>query len=252
MSTTLTNSLATDFNYNVLGNSLLQDFEMLFAIFFIMIYFLFKLGAGPFYTWTIEVYNACSTGALFIVSLVPKLIYLPMLFFLLYYNFLEYVKFWSVLLLVIGLLTVFIGSFGILITDKLKEIYAWSSITHTGNMIILLSILSKISLTFLMFYLISYYFISFGFVIILISLQNSTTGRFIKTINQLNGINMLNSSFYLISIVILASAAGFTPFLSFFMKFSLLTLISSNYGIFITLLVGLLNIVGSVAYLRML
>lgn len=235
-----------------LSNILLQDFEMLFAIFFIMIYFLFKLGAGPFYTWTIEVYNACSTGALFIVSLAPKLVYFPMLFFILYYNFLEYLNFWSAILLIIGLLTTFIGSFGILITDKLKEIYAWSSITHTGNMLILLSVLSNVSLTFLIFYLISYFIISFGFVVILTSIQNAATGRFIKNVNQLNGINALNSSFYFIAVIILSSAAGFTPFLSFFMKFSLLALTSSNYGIFTTILIGLLNIVGSVAYLKML
>lgn len=252
LSSGATKTIDLNINSELLNNFLLQDFEMLFAIFFIMIYFLFKLGAGPFYTWTVEVYNSCSTGALFIVSLVPKLIYLPMLFFILYYNFLEYVNFWSTLLLAVGILTTFIGSFGILITDKLKEIYAWSSINHTGNMLILLSVVSNVSLTFLMFYLISYYVISFSFVVVITSLQNGTTGRFIKTINQLNGLNMTNSSFYFIAIIILSSAAGFTPFLSFFMKFSLLTLTSHNYGILLTVLIGLLNIVGSVAYLRML
>lgn len=84
------------------------------------------------------------------------------------------------------------------------------------------------------------------------SLRNKITGWFIKTVAELTYIANLNSNFYILAILLLASASGFTPFLSFFMKFSLLTLISSNYGIFITLLVGLLNIVGSVAYLRML
>lgn len=252
LSTNVTQDFFTKIDKESLSNFLLQDFEMLFAIFFIMIYFLFKLGAGPFYTWALEVYNSCSTGALFVVSLAPKLVYLPMLFFILYYNFLEYLNFWSPILLVTGLLTTFIGSFGILITDKLKEIYAWSSITHTGNMLVLLSVISNVSLTFLMFYLVSYFIISFGFVVMLTSIQSGTTGRFIKTVNQLSGINQLNSNFYLIAIIILSSAAGFTPFLSFFMKFSLLTLTSSNYGIFITIIVGLLNVIGSVAYLKML
>ena len=165
------------FNYQnfsnfTLDSLLLQDFEFVFAITFIMIYFLFKLGAGPFYTWTIEVYNACTTSALFIVSLLPKLVYFPVLFFLLFFNFIEYYLYWSNVLVAMGLLTVFIGAFGILITDKLKEIYAWSSIIHTGNLLIMLSCISTVTLTFLMFYLISYYLISFGFILLITSLRN--------------------------------------------------------------------------------
>lgn len=165
------------FNYQKFSNFsldslLLQDFEFVFAITFIMIYFLFKLGAGPFYTWTIEVYNACTTSALFIVSLLPKLVYFPILFFLLFFNFIEYYLYWSNVLVAMGLITVFTGAFGILITDKLKEIYAWSSIIHTGNLLIMLSCISTVTLTFLMFYLISYYLISFGFILLITSLRN--------------------------------------------------------------------------------
>jgi|JI61114C2RNA_FD_contig_123_32953_length_2591_multi_5_in_2_out_0_2 NADH-quinone oxidoreductase subunit N len=155
--------------YNFDG-MLLEDFELIFAITFIMIYFLFKLGAGPFYTWTVEVYNACTTSALFIVSLLPKLVYFPVLFFLLFFNFIEYYAYWTNLLVVMGILTVFIGSFGILITDKLKEIYAWSSLIHTGNLLIMLSCISTVTLTFLMFYLLSYYLISYGFILLITSL----------------------------------------------------------------------------------
>lgn len=228
---------------------LIQEFELVLSIIFLLLYFLFKLGAGPFYTWTIEVYNSSSTGSLFIISMVPKLVYLPVMFFFLFYNFIDYSIFWSSLLFIMGLLTVFIGSFGILLTDKLKEIYAWSSIIHTGNLLLISSVISTASLTFIMFYLFSYFSISFGFLVLIISLRNKLTGRFIKTIGELSYINNLNSNFYILAILLLASASGFTPFLSFFMKFSLLSLISSHYGIVATIIIGLLNIIGSVTYL---
>lgn len=231
---------------------LVQEFELLLAIVFILIYFLFKLGAGPFYTWTIEVYNSSSTGSLFVISMVPKLIYFPIMFFILFYNFIEYYIFWSSILFIIGLITTFVGSFGILISNKLKEIYAWSSIIHTGNLLLISSTISTSSLTFIMFYLVSYFLISFGFLILIMSLWNKITGRFIKTIAELAYVGNLNSNFYILTILLLASASGFTPFLSFFMKFSLLSLLSSYYGVIVTILVGLLNIIGSVAYLRML
>lgn len=155
----------TDFDY-----LLIHDFELILAITFLLIYFLFKLGVGPFYTWTVEVYNSCTTSSLLAVSLIPKLVYFPMLFFLLFYNFIEFYIYWSNLLLGLGIITIFIGCFGILLTDKLKEIYAWSSITHTGNLLIITSCISTISLTFLIFYLISYIFISIGYIVLITSL----------------------------------------------------------------------------------
>jgi len=149
---------------------IITDFELILSITFILIYFLFKLGVGPFYTWTIEVYNSCSTSALLAVSLIPKLIYFPVLFFLLFFNFIEFYLYWSNLLLGLGVITVFTGAFGILLTDKLKEIYAWSSLIHTGNLLIMMSCISSVSLTFIIFYLVSYYVISVGFIVLITSI----------------------------------------------------------------------------------
>lgn len=229
-----------------------SDFEFILALTFLLIYFLFKLGVGPFYTWTIEVYNACPTNTLLPVSLLPKLIYFPMLFFILFFCFIEYWVYWSSLLIAVGTFTIFIGSFGILLTDKLKEIYAWSSIIHSGNLLVLVSCLANSTLALLTFYLFSYYLVSIGFIILMISLQNRYTGWLIKTINELGSLNLLNSSFCLTTTILLASAAGFTPFVSFFMKFSLLSVTIGSYSIGLVLIIGLLNIIGSVAYLRML
>lgn len=240
------------FVFNVSANYGYLNFEIIFSILFFLFYFLFKLGAGPFYTWVVEVYNSCSTGVLFTVSVLPKLIYVPVLFFLLFFNFIIFYVYWSILLFGIGLFTTAIGAIAILFTDKLKEIYSWSSIIHTGNILIILSCLSINTLTFCFFYLISYTIISFGFISIILSLWNKTTGRFIKTTLELSSINYLSSGFLIISVIMLASAAGFTPLLSFFMKFSLFSLISLQYGIGFAIIVGLLNIIGSIAYLKML
>jgi NADH:ubiquinone oxidoreductase subunit 2 (subunit N) len=146
------------------------NFEITLSILCFLFYFLFKLGAGPFYTWVIEVYNSCSTGVLLIVSVIPKLVYTPILFFLLFFNFINYYAYWSSILFIIGVATTVIGSMGILYTDKLKEIYAWSSIIHTGNVLIILSCVTQATLAFCFFYLVSYVIISVGFVSIIVSL----------------------------------------------------------------------------------
>jgi len=230
----------------------MQDYQLILSLTFFLIYFLFKLGVGPFYTWTIEVYNACPTNTLLPVSIVPKLVYFPILFFLLYFNFIEFYKFWTTFLLVIGFTSIFIGSFGIFGTVKLKEIYAWSSIIHTSNIIIMFSTFSKHTLTFIAFYLLTYCLVSIGFILVLITIKNKNTGQLIKTTHELSGLSFTNQGLYILVIILFASNAGFTPFISFFMKFSLLSLISFNYGVLLIIGVGLLNIIGSIVYLKIL
>lgn len=70
--------------------------------------------------------------------------------------------------------------------------------------------------------------------------------------SELNSLNYLSSGFLIISMLILSSASGFTPLISFFMKFSLFSMIVTQHGAVFAIIVGLLNIIGSVAYLKML
>jgi NADH-quinone oxidoreductase subunit N len=159
--------------YNVKKISSLTTYlnpEITLSLFFILMYFFFKLGAGPFYTWVVDVYNSSSTGVLFVVSVIPKLVYIPILGFLLFFNFIKFYSYWSLLLFIIGFSTLFIGSFGILMTDKLKEIYSWSSMIHTGNLLLMLSCVNKISITLIFFYLIGYSIISCGFLLLILTL----------------------------------------------------------------------------------
>ena len=233
-------------------NLLIEEPQLIISLFFFIFYFLFKLGAGPFYTWTVEVYSSCSSGILIAVSLIPKLVYFFVLFVILYLNFLPLYFLWSNLLLTMGLLTIFFGSLGIIQAFKLKEIYAWSSLIHTGNILCIFSCISKETISLMYFYIFNYVFISIGFIFIFLSLKNRQTGRFIKTTHELFSVNGLMSLFSLPAIIVLASSAGFTPFASFFMKFSLFSLLSQTHSPFLALFVGFFNIIGSSVYLKIL
>jgi len=171
---------------------------------------------------------------------------------LIYFNFLHLHLHWEPILLSVGIITSFAGSFGILFTSKLKEIYAWSSILHTGNILCICSCITSLTFVFVFFYLVGYGLISYLFILLIISLKNRRTGRFIKTLDELFVVTRLNSFFYFIAILIFASSAGFTPLISFFMKFSLFYSLAHCYGPFLIILLGLLNIIGSFTYLKIL
>lgn len=148
------------------------NIEFFLALILFLIFFFFKLGAGPFYAWVVDVYNSCSLGLLLAVSTLPKFIYSFMLFFILHNYFFIYADFWSPLLFVIGLLTLAIGSIGAIRGEKLKEIYAWSSIIHTGNILLIISCFkSDLTIFVLIFYLIIYTLISFSFINMILLLK---------------------------------------------------------------------------------
>lgn len=147
------------------------DFISFLIISFFILYFLFKLGAGPFYIWVLDVYSASSLIFLPIISIVPKFIYFPIFYFIFTCFFINFLSQISLILFVTGFFTVVIGSFGIIGTLKLKEIYSWSSIIHTGNLLCLFSCSCAQweFFLFFIFYLISYFIISLTFILILIS-----------------------------------------------------------------------------------
>lgn len=245
-------NLSNNFSLTNLKTLVITEPQLTLSLFLLIFYFLFKLGIGPFFTWTIPVYNSCSTGVLLVVSLVPKIIYFFILFSLVFMNFLPFFIIWSDLSLFLGILTVLIGSIGIIRTFKLKEIYAWSSIIHTGNILCIFSTISKETIIFLYFYIFSYIIVSIGFIYIFISLKNKQTGRFVKTSEELYSSTNLMSFFSYPSIVVMSSASGFTPLISFFMKLSMFICLSQIYGPILALVVGLMNIGGSIIYLKIL
>ena len=236
-----------------LNYTFMDSLEGTISIFLLLIYFFFKLGLGPFYIWVVEVYNSCSSTFIILVSLIPKLIYIPLFINVIFSNFVLLGFFFKNIFFFISFFSLVISSAGILISDRLKEIYAWSSVMHTSNIFLILSCSTHLAFAYLHFYLFTYIFISLGFISIFVCLKNYQTGCFIKTTKELPYAGYLMTPFYFVIFITLASSAGFTPFISFFMKFSLLNLLNQyNYYYIFFFLVGFFNIVGSFAYLKIL
>ena len=101
-----------DINFAMNYKLTIFNIEFFLALILFLIFFFFKLGAGPFYTWVVDVYNSCSLGFLLAVSTLPKFVYSFLLFFLLHTYFFTYAYFWSPFLFVVGTTTLFIGAVG--------------------------------------------------------------------------------------------------------------------------------------------
>lgn len=109
------------------------DYIVGISIVFITSSLLFKVAAAPFYEWAIDVYEGAPLSSTIIFSIVPKI----SLFFFLskWFLLVSYKPTYSIFLAIVGIATIFVGTFGALAQKRLKRLLIFSSIAQTGFLI---------------------------------------------------------------------------------------------------------------------
>ena len=124
--------------------------------------FLFKVSAAPFHFWSPDVYDAIPTIVTTFVAIVAKISIFIFLLELVHYTSsslfaTEATQFsWTTSLLVSSLLSLIIGSVLGLTQFRIKRLFAYSTISHVGFILLALSINSIESIQAFIFYLMQY------------------------------------------------------------------------------------------------
>ena len=135
--------------------------------------FLFKVSAAPFHFWSPDVYDAIPTIVTTFVAIIAKISILIFLLELVHYtsNYFFASKFsWIYSLLVSSLLSLIIGTVLGLTQFRIKRLFAYSTISHLGFILLALSINSIESIQAFIFYLIQYSISNLNAFILLISI----------------------------------------------------------------------------------
>jgi NADH-ubiquinone oxidoreductase chain 2 len=130
-----------------------------FSLIIMSVGFLFKISAAPFHFWSPDVYDAIPTIVTSFVAILAKISVLILLLELVHYttNFLSQDNFsWTITLLVSSLLSLIIGSVLGLTQFRIKRLYAYSTISHIGFILLALAINTIESIQSFIFYLIQY------------------------------------------------------------------------------------------------
>ena len=163
-----------------------------------------KMGVFPFWIWVPQVFINNNYFILYLLSTIQKIIPLCILY---WFN-------WFYLVMIVRLFSIFIGSISIVGVYNVKLILSYSSISHSGWLIII----SLISFYYVVLYLSIYIIILYN---VLIS---------IKYTFQINSIQMnsTNTSLHKIYYSIrLISLAGLPPFIGFILKLLIIIVILS-------------------------
>jgi len=228
--------------------------------------FLFKISAAPFHFWSPDVYDGIPTIVTTFVAIIAKISILILLLQFVHYTnniYISSLDSWTSCLLLSSLLSLVIGTILGLTQFRIKRLYAYSTISHLGFMLLVLAINSVDSIQSFIFYLIQYSLSNLNAFILLVAIGYSLYAYNDKNINHNNLIDKNNSPIQLISqlkgyfhinsflalslAITLFSFAGIPPLVGFFAK-QLVFSSALQQGFFFLTFVGVLTSVISAVY----
>lgn len=236
--------------------------------------FLFKVAAAPFHFWSPDVYDAIPTIVTTFVAIIAKISILIFFSQLVYYtsNCLFNFRFkWTFSLLFSSILSLIIGTILGLTQSRIKRLFAYSTISHLGFVLLALSINSLESIQSFIFYLMQYsisnlnafiLLIAIGFSLYPFIIHDETAYRQqyfklldrnnspIQLISQIKGYFYINPVLALSLAITLFSLVGIPPLMGFFAKQMVLSAALDNGYVAITLVAITTSVISAVYYLN--
>lgn len=135
-----------------------ESYYIHISLLFMSVGFLFKVSAAPFHFWSPDVYDAIPTIVTTFVAIVAKISIFIFLLELVHYTSKSFDNdfSWTMSLLFSSLLSLVIGTIVGLTQTRIKRLYAFSTISHVGFILLALSIHSIESTQAFLFYLMQY------------------------------------------------------------------------------------------------
>ena len=229
--------------------------------------FLFKISAAPFHFWSPDVYDAIPTIVTTFVAIIAKISILVFLLELVHYtnNNLDTFN-WTISLLFSSLLSLIIGTVLGLSQFRIKRLFAYSTISHIGFILLALSVNSLESTQAFIFYIMQYSISNLNAFIILISIgftlytyvnvdskDNNLLDKNnspIQLISQIKGYFYINPILALSLCITIYSFIGIPPLIGFFAKQMVLSAALDNGYVFLTFVGILTSVIGAVYYLN--
>ena len=240
-----------------------------FSLVIMSVGFLFKVSAAPFHFWSPDVYDAIPTLVTTFVAIIAKISIFIFLLELVYYTgkwcYNSKIT-WINSLLISSFLSLIIGTIVGLSQFRIKRLYAYSTISHLGFLLLALSINSIESIQAFLFYLMQYSISNLNAFIVLLSIgfffyfyesNNEETKNLtdknnspIQLISQIKGFFYLNPILALSLAITLFSFIGVPPLIGFFAKQMVLSAALDNGFIFMALIAILTSVISAVYYLN--
>jgi NADH-ubiquinone oxidoreductase chain 2 len=257
----------TSISDSVAIDSWYKPYYINFSLLIFSIGFLFKVSAAPFHFWSPDVYDAIPTIVTTFVAIIAKISIFILLLEIVYYTSNYFSDFnWTFGLLMSSFFSLIIGTVVGLTQFRIKRLFAYSTISHVGFLLLALSISSIESIQSFIFYLMQYSISNLNVFIILVTIgfsfyiyvtENNTSSELldknnspVQLISQLRGYFHVNPYLALSLAISIFSFAGIPPLVGFFGKQMVLSAALDSGYVFLSLVAILTSVVGGVYYLN--
>lgn len=250
-----------------------EPFYLHLSLIIMIVGFLFKVSAAPFHFWAPDVYDGIPTIVTTYVAIVAKISIFAFFLELVYYTEYSYLDIsWKNVLLLSSLFSLIIGSVLGLTQFRIKRLFAYSTISHIGFILLALTINSVESIQSYIFYILQYSLSNLNAFIILITIgyslylyvykasKNEAKGEKglidqnnspIQLVSQIKGYFHVNPFIAISLSITLFSFVGIPPVIGFFAKQMVLSAALDNGYVFMALIAILTSVVGAGYYLNL-
>ena len=248
-----------------------EPFYLHLSLIIMIVGFLFKVSAAPFHFWAPDVYDGIPTIVTTYVAIVAKISIFAFFLELVYYTEYNYLDIsWKNVLLLSSLFSLIIGSVLGLTQFRIKRLFAYSTISHIGFILLALTINSVESIQSYIFYILQYSLSNLNAFIILVTIgytlylyvykenQKHLSGQLIdqnnspvQLVSQIKGYFHVNPFVAISLSITLFSFVGIPPVIGFFAKQMVLSAALDNGYVFMALIAILTSVIGAGYYLNL-
>jgi NADH-quinone oxidoreductase subunit N len=207
----------------------------------------FKVGAAPFHFWTPDVYEGAPTLITAFMSTVVKIAGFAAFLRLFSICFAPLQDFWMPTLLVITILTLFVGNITALYQTNFKRMLAFSSISHAGYMLFAIVALGAASTNAIFIYAAAYAVSSITAFAVLMLVKAKTGG---ENFEDFNGLAKSNPFLAFTLTVAMLSFAGIPLTAGFIGKFFVFNAALTQYHTWLVAIAVLNAIIGVFYYFK--
>lgn len=197
----------------------------------------------PFNLWIPDVYEGAPTYITSLLAGINKKVAFVAIIEIFFLVFFAYKSTFSTIFIILAIGTMFFGNLIALVQKNVKRLFAYSSISQAGYIIIGIAVATPFGLEASIFYIIAHAFMIIGTFAIVMWLESKN----IKTVEDYNALNSRNKFAAAALTVLMLSMAGIPPLIGFAGKFLIFSsAISGN--LVLLAVIGIINSFISIYY----
>lgn len=241
-----------DSKEHLLHSNTISNELVLFSLMLIFVSLIFKLAIAPLHAWSPDVYEGSPTSSTIFFAVVSKLSLLVLLLRIFYHSFHGLVHSWNFYIVLIAVLSVMVGSFTALEQKKLKSLFAYSSTSHLGYILIAFCAGTLEGIQSIIAYIIIYMLSSscIWSILILLKPKDNYNKKANKDLADIASLIKSNSILGLIFSTTLFSIAGFPPLIGFFTKMNVFLSAIESSMYFVAIISILSSVISTFYYIR--